>query len=85
MMRLGRAKHLRFSGLLCALGAGSVWTKAMAEDGPALCAAHCVVCHGAEGRGDGPDTDRLDTAPAALTRIATSDAACALRRSPTQG
>jgi mono/diheme cytochrome c family protein len=33
-------------------------------------ATHCAVCHGLEGRGDGPAAKALRTAPADLTRIA---------------
>lgn len=70
MMRAGRMKHLLLSGLLCVSGAGSVWAQSTAEDGAALFADHCVACHGAGGRGDGPDAAGLDTTPADLTRIA---------------
>jgi mono/diheme cytochrome c family protein len=31
---------------------------------------HCELCHGAEGRGDGPLSDELKVAPADLTHIA---------------
>jgi mono/diheme cytochrome c family protein len=38
--------------------------------GAALYLRHCAVCHGREGRGDGPFRGVLRVAPADLTRIA---------------
>jgi mono/diheme cytochrome c family protein len=37
--------------------------------GPALYAAYCAVCHGKEGKGDGPMAKALKTAPPDLTRL----------------
>lgn len=39
--------------------------------GPALFAAYCTVCHGKEGKGDGPMAKALKVAPPDLTHIAT--------------
>ncbi len=39
-------------------------------DGAALFANHCAVCHGTEGRGDGPTSTWLIRKPADLTRLA---------------
>jgi mono/diheme cytochrome c family protein len=38
--------------------------------GPALYKAYCAVCHGLEGRGNGPMAKTLKVAPTDLTRIA---------------
>ena len=38
--------------------------------GPALYKAYCAVCHGPEGRGNGPMAKTLKIAPTDLTRIA---------------
>lgn len=38
-----------------------------AIDGAALFAIHCAVCHGPEGRGDGPTAAALDPSPVDLT------------------
>jgi mono/diheme cytochrome c family protein len=40
------------------------------ESGLYLYTAHCAVCHGKSGRGDGPLADQLRTVPADLTRLA---------------
>ena len=42
-------------------------TEALADPGPALFATHCAVCHGPEGRGDGPTAVALDPKPVDLT------------------
>src|ERR1019366_8437007 len=39
-------------------------------DGASLFTAYCAVCHGADGRGDGPLATSLKAAPSDLTRIA---------------
>lgn len=39
---------------------------ASAEDGKALYQAQCQLCHGVEGRGDGPAAAALKTAPSNL-------------------
>jgi mono/diheme cytochrome c family protein len=39
-------------------------------DGPELYKAYCAVCHGNNGRGDGPMAAALRTHPADLTKIA---------------
>ena len=60
---------------LCAIFvAGTQWA-ALAGESPDLAAGrdqfeqHCELCHGAEGRGDGPLADELKVAPADLTKI----------------
>lgn len=40
------------------------------ETGAYLFRAHCAVCHGQTGEGDGPMADQLRTLPADLTRLA---------------
>jgi high-affinity iron transporter len=40
---------------------------------PALYATHCAVCHGAEGRGDGPAAPGMDPAPSNFTDRARMD------------
>jgi len=58
------------AALFC--GAGVV---AVAGESPEVAAGrdlfeqHCELCHGAEGRGDGPLSEELRVAPADLTRI----------------
>jgi mono/diheme cytochrome c family protein len=39
-------------------------------EGRELYQRHCMVCHGPEGKGDGPLADELKTRPADLTRLA---------------
>jgi len=39
-------------------------------EGPALYKAYCAVCHGTDGRGDGPMASALRVQPPDLTRIA---------------
>ncbi len=41
-------------------------TETSVEAGEALFAANCAVCHGVEGRGDGPTAETLDPPPADL-------------------
>jgi len=43
-------------------------------DGPELYKAYCAVCHGPNGRGDGPMARALKTPPADLTKIAAANA-----------
>lgn len=43
---------------------------AATDRGAYLYGAHCAVCHGRHGRGDGPMADRLRTAPPDLTGLA---------------
>jgi mono/diheme cytochrome c family protein len=42
----------------------------MSVNGADLFAQHCAVCHGKEGRGDGPAAAAMKRAPTDLTRIA---------------
>jgi mono/diheme cytochrome c family protein len=42
-------------------------TEDSVESGGAIFATNCAVCHGAEGRGDGPSAESLETKPADLT------------------
>ena len=44
------------------------FTAAAIAEGATLFAAHCAVCHGAEGRGDGPAAAALPVRPANLTQ-----------------
>jgi mono/diheme cytochrome c family protein len=39
------------------------------DSGAALYARHCATCHGAKGRGDGPDAPLFTTPPANLQRV----------------
>lgn len=41
-----------------------------ASDGRAMFHEYCAVCHGTEGRGDGPAMDALKKRPADLTQLA---------------
>jgi mono/diheme cytochrome c family protein len=52
--------------------AGCVEQAAMPEpnEGRALFMQNCAVCHGEDGRGDGPMARAMETAPADLTLIA---------------
>ena len=45
----------------------------LAERGAALFRTHCAVCHGLDGRGEGPAAPALRQRPADLTAIATRD------------
>lgn len=55
---------------LAALGAGCGPEPAPPVSGEALFRTHCVACHGAEGRGDGPLAEELRRRPADLTALA---------------
>ncbi len=54
----------------CALESVQPGAKAGSQSGRAIYADKCAVCHGRDGRGDGPLADSLGTPPADLTRIA---------------
>lgn len=44
-----------------------------AAEGQALYETHCVACHGASGKGDGPLAAAMSSPPSDLTRIAASN------------
>jgi mono/diheme cytochrome c family protein len=53
-----------------ALVASGADENAIANQGRDLYEQHCEVCHGADGKGDGPLSDELKVHPADLTQIA---------------
>ena len=64
-------------GLLLGLGTlpqtgGAVNGSGETLQGKAIYEQHCVVCHGAQGRGDGPEAPYLSPRPASLISAATS-------------
>ena len=64
-------------GLLLGLGAlpqagGAVNGSGESLQGKAIYEQHCVACHGAQGRGDGPEAPYLSPRPASLISAATS-------------
>lgn len=62
------ARPSRVAGGSAAAGAPSASSAAGADrSAPALYARYCVACHGASGRGDGPNAGRLPLPPAAHT------------------
>lgn len=48
---------------------GARGDRLLAEQGATLFRRHCAVCHGLDGRGDGPAAGALRQVPADLTRI----------------
>lgn len=66
-LRIASAALLSFSIAFAARAADEKATVAAGRD---LYEKHCELCHGAEGKGDGPLSDELKVAPADLTGIA---------------
>jgi len=60
------SRRLVLVGVVALLGSVPVW----AQDGAALYAAKCALCHGASGRGDGPSAGRYTPPPTDFTRSA---------------
>lgn len=63
---------LIFSGLGASYELGSVGVQPGEEQGRDLYRIHCLECHGAEGRGDGPRAALLAPRPGNLVSAATS-------------
>ncbi|HSF10808.1 MAG TPA: cytochrome c [Nitrospirales bacterium] len=63
---------LIFSGLGASYKLGSVGVQPGEEQGRDLYRIHCLECHGAEGRGDGPRAALLAPRPGNLVSAATS-------------
>ena len=63
---------LIFSGLGASYEIGSVGVQPGEEQGRDLYRIHCLECHGAEGRGDGPRAALLAPRPGNLVSAATS-------------
>ena len=63
---------LIFSGLGASYELGSVGVQSGEEQGRDLYRIHCLECHGAEGRGDGPRAALLAPRPGNLVSAATS-------------
>ncbi len=57
---------------IVSLGTAGAAQDAKLAEGRDLYEKHCELCHGAEGKGDGPLSDELKVAPADLTKIAES-------------
>ncbi len=63
---------LIFSGLGVSYESGTVGAQPGGEQGRDLYRIHCLECHGAEGRGDGPRAALLAPRPGNLVSAATS-------------
>ena len=72
-------RHILFAlvGLMCAAGAASAQPKVEkgpikmtpVGDGAKMFSTYCAVCHGTQGKGDGPAAKSLTKVPADLTKL----------------
>ena len=68
-MRVGWKATALLAFSICAIGRAASAEDATLRAGRDLFEKHCELCHGAEGKGDGPLSDELKVPPADLTGI----------------
>ncbi len=68
-MKLAKTVAALIAAPLLACGVTAAWAQAKPDAGKREYDANCAVCHGADGRGNGPYVDLLKRSPPDLTQL----------------